>query len=268
MSEDLVHEFTKFLSIKKLLPCWFDYAPYEWVTKKNWQGLFMAYSEMLDEHAREIANSINELSRYVSILEAWAIRFEQIEDEDKKFTLIVELIEPVAIISINLPYIIRSRFIYSVAHLSHQANRIAKENWIDDFPLDTEVWFDAANDYGSIWKKYGKLKLGLEKIASKSYAKKMHDFRNSYNHRYSPKIEFGVSNLVTRIVSNTGKVSYGFGETAPLTLSTIVEILKSQHSLAIDAFKNYQKLIGEQIDAIERWERNNTPELRQSLTFQ
>jgi len=151
-----------------------------------------------------------------------------------------------------MPYIIRSRFIYSIAHLSHQANQINLDNWQDDLPLDGEIYFEQADEYGKSWKKYSKLKLSLEKIANKKYNKLMHDFRNSYNHRYSPRIELGITGLVTRIVNENGKVSYGFGHIDPILLKDAIPLLEEQHLICLKAYQKYQDVVNEQTREINK----------------
>lgn len=253
----LVDEFRRFLKIRDSLAPSGALAPYEWNSKHRWYGAFLVYSEMLNEHARELANSLNEFGRHVRTLEAWANRFSEIEDINLKFDLMLEFVEPVSIVAINLPYVIRSRFIYSTSHLCHQANKIRSDDWIDNFPLDKDVWFESADKSGATWKRYKKLKLSLEKIAGKDFGRMTSDFRNSYNHRYSARVEFGLSNIVNRLVDHNGKISYGIGQTEPLKLVIIVDQLKQQHSLAMAAFNCYQELIKEQIAEIEKWENDS-----------
>jgi hypothetical protein len=166
-------------------------------------------------------------------------------DQDEKYDVVIEFVSPLATLALNMPYVIRSRFIYSVAHLSHQANRTKKDEWIDDLPVDSKIYFEAANNFGKLWKKYSKLKVALEKIANKAYGESTHDFRNKYNHRYSPRIEIGLTGLVTRIVNSTGSVTYGFGQIDPLLLKDVNPLLLDQYSLCLAAHKNYQALIND-----------------------
>jgi hypothetical protein len=216
-----------------------DTLPIEWV----------AYSQFLQEHSSELSNSINELQRYLVSLKAWQKVLEGLEEEELHRT-VVEFVAPTATLALLMPHVIRSRFIYSVAHLSHQANRLKLNNWSDDLPIDTEIFQREADKYGGAWRSYSKLKIALEKIANKTYREATHDFRNSYSHRYSPRIELGLTGLVTRVVSKDGKVSYGLGQTPPLKISEITELLSNQHEHCIRAHNKYQELIDEQSEAI------------------
>ena len=63
------------------------------------------------------------------------------ENEEEKIYLLLEFIEPLAIIALNLPYAIWNRFIFSLSHICHQANRIKFPNWKDNLPEDQFINF-------------------------------------------------------------------------------------------------------------------------------
>jgi hypothetical protein len=228
------------------------YAPYNWDALNSTLPIeWIAYSQFLQEHASELANSINEFRQHIDSLSAWEKVLAGLDQQEKhSIVIVIEFVSPLATLALNMPYVIRSRFIYSVAHLSHQANQLKQDPWVDDLPVDSEIYFQAADKYGRPWKKYGKLKVALEKLASIAYEEATHDFRNKYNHRYSPRIEIGLTGLVTRTVNADGRVSYGFGQTNPLMLKDIIPLLRTQHTLSLAAYERYQALVSEQITAI------------------
>lgn len=222
----------------------------------NWHALestlpieFMAYSQFLQEHASELANSINEFGRHIISLMAWEKVLAGLSQAEKH-NVIIDFVSPLATLALNMPYVIRSRFIYSIAHLSHQANQVKQNPWVDDFPVDDDIYIGAADSFGKHWKKYSKLKVALEKIANSSFRESTHNFRNKYNHRYSPRIEIGLTGLVNRIKNEDGTVSYGFGYTSPLMLKDINPLLFTQHSRCLAAHEKYQALVNEQIAEI------------------
>ncbi len=210
----------------------------------------MAYWEMLGEHTQEIANSINQIRMLTTSLEAWDRHLASKDDDKQRLSLIVEFIDPPATVALNLPYVIRSRFIYSIAHLCHQANQTVNPKWKDDLRLDSEIKFKDADIHGRDWRSYNRLKLNLEKIEGEQYRKETQDFRNKYNHRYSPKIEIGLTELVTR-VRVSGRFTYAFGYAEPLKLQNVVAILKQQHKACCVAFSSYQILIADHIKSIK-----------------
>ena len=248
----MIDAYKQFLDNKtNISPCG-SVAPYNWYELPDQLPIqWMAYTQMLSEHSRELANSINELLRYITSLAAWKGVIDS-KDGDVKYEIIIEFVSPIATLAINLPYVIRSRFIYSVAHLCHQANQTKQKEWADDLPIDHEIYFNAADNYCLLWKQYTKLKITLEKISNKKFQSDTYDFRNKYNHRYSPRIELGLTGLVTRNVKNDGRANYAFGYTDPLKIDQLLPALTEQHANCLRAFEKYRKLVNEHISAIER----------------
>ena len=211
----------------------------------------MPYAEMFKEFSQELANIINDLTRYTHQLSAWRDVVEKLDD-DRKFNVAVEFVDPLATIALNLPYVIRSRFIFAAAHLSHQAGRIkGSKGWKDDRALDDEIHFAQAEVVGGSWKTWTQLETKIERIGDRTYQAEIKNFRNTYNHRFSPRVVFGQTNMVTRNVdAKTEQVSYEFGGTEPLTLKLVVELLEGQCQACYKAFESFQKLVQEQERAI------------------
>lgn len=245
MSNKALQQYSSFLEkINLSLPL----APYDWdQLHDSISSEWIAYSQYMSEHNRELANVINDFRRYLTSLSAWRNVLEDTDDEQEKYNIVTEYVSPLATLTLTLPYVIRSRFIFSSAHLSHQANKLKQDIWVDDLPIDSKIYFEDTDKYSKAWKRYPKFKLALEKIANQKYNEATHDFRNQYNHRYSPHIEFGLTGLVRRTVNKAGGVRYSFGETAPLMLQDIIPLLEKQHTGCILAFEKYQDLINEQV---------------------
>ncbi len=248
---NLSEQYNKYLEERTKIEL-YEIMLYDWVkfpTKIS--PILIVYKLLIEEHARELANSINEMKRIIVSLKAWGKVLGDMNDQEK-LDLLVEFIYHSATVGLNLPYVIRSRFIYSVAHLCHQANQIKQSEWKDDLPIDEEIYFQEADNYGSNWNTYTNLKVALEQIGNKEYNKNTCDFRNKYNHRYSPMIEIGLANFVTRNVDKTKRVSYGMGFTEPLKLTKIVDLLKVQHEYCTKSFTCYQMLVNEHIECMKQ----------------
>jgi hypothetical protein len=223
------------------------YMPYDWGgLPKQLTIDSMPYGYMFEEFSREIANSINDITNYTHWLKAWGVTLSSMANEDK-FDVKHEFVDPLATVALTLPYVIRSRFIFAVAHLCHQANRSRDGiEWKDDLPLDDEIYFDAADRYGANWKRYSALKVRIEKINDKSYQTKTHNFRHVYNHRFSPQVVLGLTQLVTRQVdAKTKSVTYAFGVIPAFTLEVVAGLLSAQCKYSYAAFEAFQKLIRE-----------------------
>lgn len=244
--------YEKYLAVLKATPFKGRAMPYDWGNLPNEMSFhWMAYAEMFREFSQELANSINDLTRFTHQLAAWRDVAGGV-DEDGKFDIAHEFVDPLGTITLNLPYVIRSRFIFAAAHLSHQANMTkAMKGWKDDLPLDDEIYLEQAQTTGAPWKAWSKLKTKLERISDRKYQARTRNFRNTYNHRFSPRLVFGLTNSVTRHVdAKTGSVSYGFGGTPPLGLDLVVELLEAECQNCYRAFEAFQKLVREQEVAI------------------
>src|SRR5712692_6336429 len=205
MKEKMLDSYKQFLDNRTTLSSSNLLISYSWYKLPNpLPPQWLVYNLMLSEHSSELANFINELLRHIKSLEAWKDVIDGKNDDDEKCEIIIEFVSPIATLAINMPYVIRSRFIYSVAHLCHQANQTKQINWVDDLPLDNEIYFETADKFCALWKRYKKLKLSLEKISNKKFQSDTYDFRHKYHHRYSPSIEIGLTGLVTRNVGDNG----------------------------------------------------------------
>jgi hypothetical protein len=228
------------------------YVEYEWdELPDQLHVIWMPYAQMLKEFSREVANALNALTGYTHRLAAWRDTVDSMSTR-QQLDAAVEFIDPLGTVALNLPYVIRSRFIFATAHLCHQANRASQgKAWKDDLPLDAEIWFETADGYGGSWKQYAKLKTRLERIGAKDYQAATNDFRNAYNHRFSPRIVVGLTQIVTRRVDrSSGDVSYEFGGTPALTLKKVVELLEAQCQHCYRAFEAFQGMVREHEAAI------------------
>lgn len=247
-----IYRYRQYRTALKAAPFKGKFMPYGWgALPQRLPFEWMPYAEMFIEFSQELANSINDLTRYTHQLAAWRDVVDKLDDEGK-FNVAVEFVDPLATIALNLPYVIRSRFIFAATHLSHQAGRtMVPKGWKDDLALDDEIYFAQADAVSGPWQTWTKLKTKLERIGDRSYQGKTKNFRNTYNHRFSPRIVFGQTNVVTRYVdAKTKQVTYEFGGTGPLTMTLVVELLEEQCQRCYKAFEAFQKLVREHEKAI------------------
>ncbi|SPP92786.1 integrase [Bradyrhizobium vignae] len=203
------------------------------------------YRGMFEDFHREIANGINTLFDYASRLDAWNTVIRG-TSEQQLLDLLVEFVEPIAVLALGLPYALRSRFIFATAHLCHQANGSKKPYWKDEFEGDDQLQFLHADRYGSQWKAYPRLKQALEKLGNKDFRTSTRDFRNAYNHRFGPRIGIGITQFVTRRSNpDSSEVAYVFGGAPPLSIEELTPVLKAQARLGLAALSEFQKLVRE-----------------------
>jgi len=210
----------------------------------------MVYFEMLSDCSRELANIINQFVTYIDMLTAWdKVLLDY--GEENRFYLVHEFVEPICTISLNLPYVVRSRFIFFVTHLCHQANiSLLGKKWKDDLPEDEKINFKKMDEVATNWPAYEQLKLGRGQLADKRHQAEVNHYRHKFQHRYPPRIEFGLSEMIKRNINEAGRVSYAIGYSLPLRIGQITSSLKSQHAAAMHVYKCYQELVNEQLKTI------------------
>jgi hypothetical protein len=228
------------------------YMPYNWSNLPNpVDAQWMAYSWMLDEFGRELANTVNGFTNDVHSLAAWSTVVGSLAQK-RQFEATREFIDKLATSAVNLPYVVKGRFAFAAAHLCHQANMLKfPATWNDDLPLDCDIYPHVADSYGKSWKSYKRLKRALDAIGARAFRDGTGDFRNAYNHRFSPRFVVGMTQLVTRAVNaSTGQVRYGFGGRDPLDLAKIVTLLEQEQLRFYAAFESFQELVYEHERAI------------------
>jgi len=242
MSVELFGRFDEALKASKAEPCFLrsEASPLPDPLFMVW----MPYSQMHEEFIRELANIINKLTGHVERLRAWAVVAAELSDVEKLEACQIA-IDDLATISLNLPYVVRSRFYFAGAHLSHQANQaLMGEAWVDDLPLDHQIYQDAFDTALAPWGNPAKkLRLALQKIGNATYRDATADFRNAYNHRFSRRFVIGMTDIVTRRPSPLGGVMYAFGGAQPFDLNQVADLLAGQRDACHIAFGRFRKLI-------------------------
>jgi hypothetical protein len=220
------------------------------------------FSTYAEEALRELANSINQLASLTRNLEAWGRILEDLSAEEK-LRLLNEFVETQASTAINLPYTIKARFLFAVAHISHQANSARMgDEWIADFkvlPQDHEIHHEHAYKMARDWKSWKKLNRALSKADSSDFKSATKSYRSKYTHRLTPRIEVGYFEFVnrrprTKSESHPDPLShspaYGMGGSEPLAISEVTDELKKQCSCFSQSFSLFERLVSEQKSAI------------------
>lgn len=225
--------------------------PYDWWSLPNpLSALWLPYSQMLGDYARELANIINALTAYVQRLSAWADVMDPLDD-DEKFELTHEFIDILGTVALGLPYAIKSRFAVAAGELCHQAN-MAKQGpgRPDDFPAKN-LYLNDIEPYCRGWRRYRAFKLKVERIAGSAFKDGTDDFRNSYNHGFSARFVFGITQSVRRSPTGPGRASYAIGGTPPLDLRDVARALAAEREHCAAAFEKFRALVAEMNAAIE-----------------
>lgn len=231
------------------------FMPYRWWTLPDpIGGLWMPYVEMLGDYASELANVINNLTRDVHRLHAWARVVAPLSDIGK-LAASHEFIDTLGTVALGRPYAIKSRFAFAAGHLCHQANMTKDlSGWRDEFPSDRALYLDHIEPVCSGWRRFRSFKRRVEPIAGAAFKAATDDFRNAYNHRFSARFVVGMSAMVTRATDAGGSVSYSIGGRDPLDLDRMADLLAIERDHCYRAFEAFQALVGEQTAEITTFE--------------
>jgi hypothetical protein len=209
------------------------------------QGL---YRLMLRAHANQLPEDINDLLRTTVRLSVWADIIENYGLEDKLY-LLVEFVNPIAFFALNLPYAIQSRFIFSITHLCHQANRFKFPGYKDDLTNDENIKKSTMEHRCSCWEGYSSFRDSLNKVCDEEFNKKTKQYRHKFHHRLPVEIEVGITGLMSRTkIANS--VSYGLGGVQPLSIANLVPVLQNQFYAASECYSKYLGIINEHFKAL------------------
>lgn len=247
--------YTEFREAHDAIPPSDRFMPYKWGNLPNPIGMiWMAYAQMFDEYAQELANIINDLTHHVRRLRAWAAVVEPLSNEEK-MEATHEFIDMLGTVALGLPYVIKSRFAYAAAHLCHQANRAKHLTaWKDDFPNERALYLNDIEPMCASWKRFRRFKEKVERVAGSNFKTGSNDFRNSYNHRFSARFVLGMTGMVSRIENRSGAICYGFGGSGPLSIAQMADLLEIERDRCYDAFDAFQALVREHEIAISDFE--------------
>jgi hypothetical protein len=236
------------------------WMPYRWWSLPNpLSGAWLIYATMVADYATDLANIINDLTHQIHRLRAWAKVVEPMTNEEK-LEIAHEFVGMLGIVALGAPYAIKSRFALAAASLCHQANQAkGVREWKDEFPTEN-LYLNDVDPFGEGWKAYRPFKRKVEPIAGRRFKAETDDFRNAYNHGFSPRLLLGVTNAAKRIVHpKTKRVSYGIGGTPPLDLNKAADLLSAERDHCYRAFEAFQRLVAEHTVAISAYEAAHAP---------
>lgn len=254
----------KYIDFRKILatlsPCT-ALQPYNWFIRPDTIRLDskfglqqVVFCDLADETSRDLANGINHLIDLTMRLESWELVIRPLGIDDK-FHLLHEFIHDLAAIALLSPYTLKARFYFAIAHLSHQANRVLdgdswEDTW-DTLPPDSRLNEEVAIRLTKRWRSWRRLNRFLNTVDMQDYKKATDSFRNKHTHRFTPRIELGLTQMTKRLPSvNDGQICYGIGGSEPMKLSEVVAELKKQCASLSKCFAEFQNLANEQRAAL------------------
>lgn len=204
------------------------------------------YYLFLAEHSQGVANEINNLYYRIAQLSAWDKALREYDGEEK-LLLLLEFVDPIANFAIGLPYVIRSRFIYTLSHLSHQANLILDPTWAEsELPAETSINFQTMEKTAARWQGYIDFLICFKQLNDNNFSAHTRNYRNKNQHQYPPRVEMGDTEFITRSRKDTNSM-YTVTSKEPLGLLDIHPHLLKQFDVAMECYKLYDKIVCNQL---------------------
>ncbi len=147
------------------------------------------------------------------------------------------------------------QILFAIAHLSHQANCVHPgTDWSDDFatlPEDWRINEQVAAKLARPWRSWKTLIKALNTVDMGDFKTATNDFRSKHTHRFTPRVELGITQMVKRLPSkDSAKPCYGVGGSEPIKLETVVCELTRQCVHFAKCFTEFQRFVGEQSGAL------------------
>jgi hypothetical protein len=241
--EAFLEQFSKDTSWKKDL---LDFDSYKIRNIKGADPPWFIYHMHSLDFTRALIFSINRFRYYIAQLSIWCKMLPAYSDMDK-LDLLIDFIYPISIISIDYPYKIKNRIIYSACYLCNSSNYLLKSKRPNiQLPEDKLINYKVLQAIGIGWKSYDTLKNALNRMNHDQFREKTDDFRNAEHHRIPPAIEIGQSRFIRRISSEKGRQTYSFGGPPPIPLSVLVCLLMDEHQYSKRSFHALWLLMKEQ----------------------
>lgn len=209
---------------------------------------WMIFHMMANSHTNELLNAINHFCTRARRLKVWFEIFSEMEDEDEKYEVLIEMLEPVFRVTMDYPYAFRSSLIYVSSLLLRETARLLNFPF-KDF-VDEGINYKTVESFRTLaaakgWASFDVFLQRLNEINSKEFVKQTQNYRVRWHHRVEPNLEMGLLPTVVR-QKEVGRLSYEFGVENPVKLSKILPLLASEYESTVAAFKAFWNLLNDQ----------------------
>lgn len=225
----------------------------------TFNGLAMPFHTVAQDALREIANSINDLGRYIHYLHAWHIIFERVSEDDR-YNLLLEHVRPYTVLCLGAPQALRGRLIYAATATSYHANLFL--SW----PTGITKWdgghtsMKTAKAMSEKWAAWPALAAELNVLGQDQLSQATDNFRNEHEHGHPRGIGIGHISTVKRVIkpemvipdlpgqpaTTEPREVWSFGEQKPMQLADLLPLLEQEHATALRAFKAYVAMVEQQ----------------------
>jgi hypothetical protein len=213
-------------------------------------GGWMMFHMLAEGQTNELLNGINHFCSRARRLSVWAKILEETQDENEKFSAVLEMVEPVFRITMDYPYAFKSSLIFSSVLLLRDTADLLKFSFKEFKDRDiTHKTLEAFQPLAAAqgWGSFDVYLQKLSDINSKAFVEQTQNYRNRFHHQIEPHLEVGLLSSVVRKKEEKG-LAYEFGVEHPVKLSAVLPLLASEHAACVEAFKAFWSLLVDQVN--------------------
>ena len=175
---------------------------------------------MAVQRTRELISELNRFLINIHHADCW-VRSVNGYGEDDRSSIIWEFAEPLLELSVGRPYSVKNQFVYTTAHLLHQANSQKRRNWKDHLPADKGLSYKVLENLGRDWATFPHFLKALGHLNDLPFTSATRNFRNLIQHQFRVHFDLGLTPCIERTETDAG-VTYVFGAILPLELEKLI----------------------------------------------
>lgn len=222
--------------------------------------LALIFKPMAEDFVKELLYEINGFCSILKDLCAWEKVLKDYPTGEMKCNMLAEIINPISLVALNMPYAIKGRFIYASVSLLHETAFLIDEKYEWKNFLKKNIYIEDLEKFKPLsekqnWESFALFLDKLKQINTKEHQADTSNFRNRFHHLLPPNIELGLSSFVRRI-EKEGNPAYGIGPEPPLPISKLLISLQSEHEACIKTFQAFWLLLKDQL---EIWKQKCVP---------
>lgn len=204
-----------------------------------------AYDWQENDFTRELVNSYNQFSYWLTRIQLWESIFAEYNEDDVE-ELRYEFTKIPLDFCLQFPYQFRSRLIFCSTQLCYVKAIAAKRIDKSKVKNDSEINLSTLIEVACNWTCGAALVSAIKAIDSPQFRADTKDYRNKTQHRLAQRLDFGHTAFVERTCLRGAHIGYHFGQNPPIMASEVIPILAAEAEHLIAAFNAYRALVNEQ----------------------
>lgn len=239
----MVELYTQFREVRRSLSE-LPLANY-WDSDAGGRGLRLPHTEAAIDRRRELANAINGYWRELRSAQAWHEVYLPLDAEERVEVLLDHLWSHAAA-CVDLPYILRGRFIEAVCVLSATVgSSLGRQH------SETPEHFSMkeAKRLADSWTSWRALASELSNLGGKEFTAAVGNLRNDRHHGAPDGIELGMR-LHAKVSQSEGRNRVSIFIRQPVALAAILAAAEAEYHRSLRCLSAFDALVAEQDSAV------------------